>query len=60
MGLGIVAVQNTLELWQQGHFSNVKAVCEIGAQEIHVPLNIFESSLEQAGIVETSQKDFQA
>ena len=58
MGLGIVAVQNTLELWQQGHFSNVKAVCEIGAQEIHVPLNIFESSLEQAGIVETSQKDF--
>ena len=36
MGLGIAAVQNTLELWQQGYFKSVKKVMEVGSQEIHL------------------------
>jgi hypothetical protein len=35
VGLGLAAVQNTLELWQQGFFKNTKNVIEMGSQELH-------------------------
>ena len=36
MGLGIAAVQNTLELHNLGHLKNSKNVFEIGSQELQL------------------------
>lgn len=48
MGLGPAAVQNTLEMWQQGFFEEIDSVMEIGSQEIHVGASDFRFLLEQA------------
>ena len=36
MGLGLAAVQNTLELWQQGLLNTANKVVEMGSQELHL------------------------
>ena len=35
MGLGMAAIQNTLELYNLGYLKDSKSVMEIGSQEIH-------------------------
>jgi len=50
MGLGPAAVQNTLELWQQGFFEKIDSVMEIGSQELHVGASDFRFLLEQARV----------
>lgn len=58
MGLALAAVQNTLELWQQGFFKNTKNVVEMGSQEIHLKAADFEELLEMAGIEGYKSEDF--
>ena len=58
MGLGPAAVQNTLELWQQGFFEKINSVIEIGSQEIHMGASDFRSLLEQACIPNWQSLDF--
>ena len=41
MGLGVAAVQNVLELWQQGLFENKKKIIEMGSQELHLKAHDF-------------------
>ena len=36
MGLGLTAVQNTLELYKLGYLKNSNSVIEIGSQELHL------------------------
>ena len=36
MGLAIAAIQNTLELYNQGYLKNSKNVFDIGSQELHL------------------------
>ena len=36
MGLGIAAVQNTLELYNLGYLKNSKSIIEIGSQKLHL------------------------
>ena len=48
MGLGLAAIQNTLELWQQGFFQRINSVAEIGSQEIHTTAADFQTLVEQA------------
>ncbi|HCX20574.1 MAG TPA: hypothetical protein DHN29_01595 [Cytophagales bacterium] len=50
MGLGIAAVQNTLELWQQGFFQNTNKVVEMGSQELHLKATDFEEMVTMAGV----------
>ena len=42
MGLSIAAVQNTLELWQQGLLNTANKVVEMGSQELHLKTADFE------------------
>jgi SAM-dependent methyltransferase len=58
MGLGIAAVQNTLELWQQGFFKNTKNVIEMGSQELHLKAADFEELVEMAGVEGYKSGDF--
>ena len=50
MGLGIAAVQNTLEIWQQGYLENVKKVVEMGSQELHLAEADFDELIAIAGV----------
>ncbi len=50
MGLGIAAVKLNLELWQRGLLKEVKSVCDIGSQELHLAEEDFSALLRQAGI----------
>ena len=47
---GVAAIQNNLELWQQGCFDKIKSVAEIGSQEIHVTAEDFEILMTQANV----------
>ena len=50
MGLGIAAVQNTLELWQQGLLKNSNKVIEMGSQELHLKAADLEELATMAGV----------
>ena len=50
MGLGIAAVQNTLELWQQGLLNTANKVVEMGSQELHLKTDDFEDMVNMAGV----------
>ena len=50
MGLGLAAIQNTLELWQQGFFQRIYSVAEIGSQELHTTAADFRTLVEQASV----------
>lgn len=58
MGLGIAAVQNTLELWQQGFFKNIKKVVEMGSQELHLKRADFEELIKTANVVNYEKENF--
>ena len=58
MGLGIAAVQNTLELWQQGFFKNSKRVVEMGSQELHLKTADFEELVEMACVEGYKKENF--
>ena len=50
MGLGIAAIQNMLELYQQGVFSDTRKVVEMGSQEVHLKEADFEELIKIAGV----------
>jgi hypothetical protein len=50
MGLGLAAVQNTLELHNLGHLKNSKSVLEIGSQELHLKKEDLKQLFDNAGI----------
>ena len=58
MGLGIAAVQNMLELYQQGIFSNTKKVVEMGSQELHLKEADFEELVRIAGVTNYDRDNF--
>ena len=58
MGLSIAAVQNTLELWQQGFFKNTKKVIEMGSQELHLKTDDFEDLVKMAGVNNFEKEKF--
>ena len=58
MGLGNAAVQNTLELWQQGFFKNTKKVIEMGSQELHLKTADFEDMVKMAGVNNYEKENF--
>ena len=58
MGLGMAAVQHTLELWQQGLFKNAKKVVEMGSQEIHLKRTDFEKLIKTANVVNYEKDNF--
>jgi SAM-dependent methyltransferase len=58
MGLGIAAVQNTLELWQQGFFKNTNKVFEMGSQELHLKTTDFEDMVKMAGVNNFEKEKF--
>ena len=58
MGLAIAAIQNTLELYQQGFFSNTKSVIEMGSQELHLKESDFEELVKMAGLSNYEKKNF--
>jgi SAM-dependent methyltransferase len=58
MGLGLAAIQNTLELWQQGLFQRINSVAEIGSQEIHTAAADFQTLVEQACVPNFKDFDF--
>jgi len=53
MGLGLAAIQNTLELWQQGYFEEINSVAEMGSQELHVTGEDFRNLIQQACLPDT-------
>ena len=50
MGLGLAAVQNTLELHNLGYFKNSNSVIEIGSQELHLKKEDLKELFEYAGL----------
>jgi SAM-dependent methyltransferase len=58
MGLGLAAVQNTLELWQQGLLNNVNKVVEMGSQELHLKSADFEYLIKIAGVKNYKKENF--
>ena len=58
MGLGVAAVQNVLELWQQGFFENKKKIIEMGSQELHLKPHDFEEMIKIAGVANYEKKNF--
>ena len=58
MGLGTAAVQNTLELWQQGLLKNANKVAEMGSQELHLKTADFEDMVKMAGLNNYEKKNF--
>jgi SAM-dependent methyltransferase len=58
MGLGLAAVQNTLELWQQGLLNNVNKVVEMGSQELHLKAADFENLIKIAGVKNYKKENF--
>ena len=50
MGLGIAAVQNTLELHNLGHLKNSKNVFEIGSQELQLKKEDLKQLFDNAGL----------
>ncbi len=50
MGLGIAAVQNTLELHNLGYLKNSKSVIEIGSQELHLKKEDLKELFDNAGL----------
>jgi SAM-dependent methyltransferase len=58
MGLGIAAIQNTLELWKTGLFSDVKKVIEMGSQEIHMKALDFEEMVHMFGVDGYNKENF--
>ena len=50
MGLGIAAIQNTLELHNLGHLKNSKNVFEIGSQELHLKKEDLKQLFDNAGL----------
>ncbi len=50
MGLGLAAVQNTLELHNLGYLKNSKNVFEIGSQELHLKKEDLKQLFDNAGI----------
>ena len=50
MGLGIAAVQNTLELHNLGHLKNFKSIIEIGSQELHLKKEDLKQLFDNAGL----------
>ena len=60
MGLGLAAIQNTLELWQQGYFEEINSVAEMGSQELHVTGEDFRNLIQQACLPDNEKYDFPA
>ena len=58
MGLGIGAIQSTLELWQQGLFENIENVVEMGSQELHLKEKDLEEMLKVAGLENFNKEEF--
>ena len=58
MGLGISAVQNTLELWQQGLLNTANKVVEMGSQELHLKTADFEDMVNMAGVNNYEKENF--
>ena len=50
MGLGIAAVQNTLELYNLGYLKNSKSIFEIGSQELHLKKEDLKQLFDNAGL----------
>ena len=50
MGLGIAAVQNTLELYNLGYLKNSKSIIEIGSQELHLKKEDLKQLFDNAGL----------
>ena len=50
MGLGIAAVQNTLELYNLGYLKNSKSIIEIGSQELHLKKEDLKQLFNNAGL----------
>ena len=49
MGLGLAAVQNTLELHNLGYLKNSKNIFEIGSQELHLKKEDLKQLFDNAG-----------
>ena len=58
MGISIAAVQNILELWQQGFLKKTKKVVEMGSQELHLKAVDFEEMLNMAGVRNFDKDNF--
>lgn len=58
MGLGIAAVKLNLELWERGFFKNIKAVFEMGSQELHLKKVDFENLLKESCLNKDGRKEF--
>ena len=60
MGLGIAAVQNTLELHNLGYFKNSKSVLEIGSQELQLKKEdlkqLFDNNAQKYDLTKSQQK----
>jgi len=50
MGLGQSGVQLYLELWRKGILKEVRAVIDIGSQELHITVNDFKELLKMYGM----------
>ena len=50
MGIGIAAIQNTLELYNLGYLKDSKNVLEIGAQELHLKKEDLKELFDNAGL----------
>lgn len=59
MGLGIGAVKLYLDLWSQGVFKEVRNVCDIGAQELHLTLADFKELIHGADVHGYKEEDFE-
>jgi len=58
MGLGLTAVQNILELWQQGFLNNTRKIIEMGSQELHLKSADFEEMIRMAGVINYDKEKF--
>ncbi|MBT5469252.1 MAG: methyltransferase domain-containing protein [Nitrospina sp.] len=58
MGLGMSVIQNALELHQQGIFSNVNKVVEVGAQELYIEMADFEEMIDMAALSNYKRDNF--
>ena len=60
MGLGIGAIQNYLELSQQGLFKDINNVIEMGSQELHIKQKDFEELIRGACIKNYKDTNFKS
>src|SRR3989338_4123011 len=60
MGLGPSAIKLNLDLWQRGFLKTTKSVIEMGSQEMHMTLPLFEELVRAAGVPGYKKENFTA